>query len=244
MLEKETERTYLICAQLYSAAADQNQAMDEVKNALRQGLDKMEIRHSAAMTLSMILQRVDLDKDVDLVKHAETMLNNLMAKDPQNVQAVFTLAMLYHNQNRLDDAAMLYEKTLVMDPRQVIAANNLSWIVCQNQNNPQKALEYANAGLQLTPDYADLVDTRGAIYTALEQYKNAVSDFHHALDLYPADASQVAATRFRLGKSLAKLGQAGDARQEFELARKHNEQKGGLNKDESAELNKILQDLK
>lgn len=243
MIEKQAEKTYLICAQLYSAAADQDQAMGEVKNALQQGLEKREIQYSAAMTLSVILQRLDLGKDVDLAKQAETMLNTLIAKDPQNVQAIFTLAMLYHNQNRLDDAAKLYEKTLALDPTQVVAANNLSWIVCQNQNNPQKALEYANIGLQISPDYADLVDTRGTIYMAMGQYKNAVSDFRHSLDLYPADSAQVAATRFRLGKSFAKLGQAAEAKQELEQAGKCNEQKGGLTAEDAVELGKILQSL-
>jgi tetratricopeptide (TPR) repeat protein len=243
LLEKEAERAYLICAQLYSATGDQSKAIQDVDNAFRQGTDKREIQHSIAMTISVILQRVDISKNVDLAKQAETMLNNLMTKDSQNVQAVFTLAMLYHSQNRLDEAAKLYEKTLALDPTQVVAANNLSWIVCQNQNNPQKALEYANAGLQLAPDYADLVDTRGAIYMAMEQYKNAISDFRHCLDLYPADSAQSVATRFRLGKSLAKLGQNSDAKQELQLARKNNEQKKGLTAEESAELDKILQGL-
>jgi tetratricopeptide (TPR) repeat protein len=244
MLEKEAERTYLICAQLYSAAGDQNRAMQDVKKAMEQGLEKMEIQRSGAMTLSVILQRIDLGKEADLVKQAETILKNLMNKDSQNVQAIFTLAMLYHNLGRLDDAAGMYEKTLALDPTQVIASNNLSWIVCQHQHNPQKALEYANVGIQLAPDYADLVDTRGAIYMAMGQYKNAISDFHHCLDLYPDQSAQAAATRFRLGKSLVRLNQANEAKQELELAKKYNEQKGGLSKQESAELEKMLQDIK
>lgn len=243
MLDKQPEKAHLFCAQLYSAAEDQDRAMQEVDQAVQLGLEDLDIQRAVAITLSVILERIDVNKQTDIAGRAESILNNLIAKTPQNVQAAFTLAMLAHNRNQLARAAEWYEKTLALEPTQVIAANNLAWILCNNQNNPQKALEYANRGLQIAPDYADLVDTRGTIYMALEDYQSAVVDYYHCLELYTADSAQLASTSFRLAKSLVKLGRIDEAKQQLQAAKKYNQSKTALTQEESVELEKMLQTL-
>jgi cytochrome c-type biogenesis protein CcmH/NrfG len=88
-------------------------------------MDKPDVQRSAAMAISVVLQRIDIKKDAAIAKQAELMLNDLLNKDDQNVQAVFTLAMLYHGQDYIDQAAKMYERTLALDPAQAIAANYL-----------------------------------------------------------------------------------------------------------------------
>jgi len=246
MADREKAQTELVCAQLYSSAGDQKKALEGIQAALGEGMDKPEVQRSAAMAISVVLQRIDIKKDAAIAKQAEQMLNDLLNKDDQNVQAVFTLAMLYHGQDYIDQAAKMYERTLALDPAQAIAANNLAWILCQHQKKPEKALELANKVLQITPNYADLVDTRGVIYMTLGDFQKATEDFLRSTKLY-AEMTQVkpelTASTFRLGKCYAKLNKVKEARQELLKAKELHEKQGGLTPQEQAELDSILSGL-
>lgn len=246
MADREKAQTELVCAQLYSSAGDQKKALEGIQAALREGMDKSEVQRSAAMAISVVLQRIDIKKDAGIAKQAEQMLNDLLNKDDQNVQAVFTLAMLYHGQDYIDQAAKMYERTLALDPTQAIAANNLAWILCQHQKKPEKALELANKVLQITPNYADLVDTRGVIYMTLGDFQKATEDFLRSTKLYTEMTRvkpELTASTFRLGKCYAKLNKAKEARQELLKAKELYQKLGGLTPQEQAELDSILSGL-
>lgn len=246
MADREKSQTELVCAQLYSFAGDQKKALEGIQAALREGMDKPDVQRNAAMSISVLLQRIDIKKDPAIAKQAEQMLNDLLTKDDQNVQAVFTLAMLYHGQDLIEQAARMYERTLALDPTQAIAANNLAWILCQHQNKPKEALELANRVLQTTPNYADLVDTRGVIYMTLGDFQKAAEDFLRSTSLY-AEMTQVkpelTASTFRLGKCYVKLSKPKEARESLIKAKELHQKLGGLTPEEQAELDGILSGL-
>ncbi|MEN6307761.1 MAG: tetratricopeptide repeat protein [Anaerohalosphaeraceae bacterium] len=246
MTEADKQMAELTCAQLYSLTGDQKKALDEIQTALKEGLDRPEVRRSAANVIGNVLQRIDIKKDAAYAKQAEQMLNDILNKDSQNVQAVFTLAMLYHGQDYIEQAAKMYERTLALDPTQGYAANNLAWILCQHQKKPEKALELANKTLQIAPTYADLWDTRGVIYMTLGDFQKAVDDFLQSTTLYAKMTQarpEMTASTFRLGKCYVKLNKAKEAREELLKAKELYQKLGGLTPQELAELDSMLSGL-
>jgi len=109
-----------------------------------------------------------------------------------------------------DDAIPLYLKVLELrpdSPDNLIVINNLAWILCENKGKHQVALELANEGLDMDPNYVDLIDTRGVIYYKLGKFDDAVEDFTKCIRLYSTGEPQAIGSHFRLAKTFDKLGQ-------------------------------------
>jgi tetratricopeptide (TPR) repeat protein len=86
----------------------------------------------------------------------------------------------------------------------------LAWLICEDKGKPQEALELAQKGLKISPNYADLIDTRGVIYYQMGEFDKAVEDFTKCIRLYLENTKgkpAAIASRFRLAKTFAKLGQ-------------------------------------
>jgi tetratricopeptide (TPR) repeat protein len=121
--------------------------------------------------------------------------------------------------------------------------NNLAWLLCDNQNNCQQALEIAEKGLKVAPDYIDLIDTRGVIYYRLGQYEKAIQDFTECVKLYPANVPSAVSTRFHLAKAYAELGQKDSAIEYLNQTLDLESRIGGLSSAELAEAKSMLERL-
>ena len=110
-------------------------------------------------------------------KIAEDLLWRVLQQNPDSRGAIYSLAMLFQTTGRSADAAKLYQRVLSLDPNNVVAVNNLAWILCEDQNQYQQALELAEKGLAKEPNYVDLLDTRGMVYYRLGRFERAVEDF-------------------------------------------------------------------
>jgi tetratricopeptide (TPR) repeat protein len=174
---------------------------------------------------------------------AERLLRKSLENDPENVPAMTYLAMLLQNSGRASESVEIYQQILNQQPDNTVIMNNLAWVLCQEQNKNKEALELAERGLQINPDYIDLIDTRGMIYYKLEQYERAIHDFTQALDLYPQTAPAKAATYLHMAKALIKLGQIDDAKANLEKASQSHRKLGGLTADEYADLEDLLKEI-
>ena len=111
------------------------------------------------------------------------------------------------------------------------------------QNRPQEALDMAQRGLSKTPDYVDLIDTRGMAYYRLGRYDEAVKDFNRCLRLYPNRAPAVAATYFHLGRCLADIGEKSQAIEHLNRSLELNKEFQVLNDVEIKEVYQLLAKL-
>ncbi len=236
-------QTYLVCSQLYTVCDQPDRALQEIQPALKIANDDLDAQKAIAFTLGIIAEKAGKSEDQKLIPQIKEILDTLWKKNQHNEQAAFTMAMLLHNQGKEEQAAVMYEKTLALEPRQAVAINNLAWITCRTRNNPQKALELANQGLQIKPDYADLIDTRGLIYFTMGDYGRAMNDFNRCIQLYSAGSPAATASSFRLAKTLAKLGKINQAIEQFNMVKQMNQQNGGLAKAEIDEMDAILKQL-
>jgi len=125
---------------------------------------------------------------------AEHILTMILEHDSTCTQAMSALAMLLQLTGRASESATLYRKILEIQPDNVLAINNLAWIICREYGECQEALELAQRGLKTKPKYTDLIDTRGVAYYKLGQYENAIHDFTRCLEMYPYGNSSAVAS--------------------------------------------------
>jgi tetratricopeptide (TPR) repeat protein len=119
--------------------------------------------------------------------------------------------------------------------------NNLAWILCTEKSDFRRALEIAQKGLELRGSYVDLLDTRGMIYMRLGEYGKAAEDFARCERMYFDVNPSKTASIFRLGKCLLLLGEEQEAMVELYKAKDMDAVNGGLNSEELAELEQMIQ---
>jgi len=182
-------------------------------------------------------------KDSEGVRVAEELLRCALKQDVNSVAAMFHLGMLLQTTGRPAEAAELYWKVLELQADNVVAINNLAWILCEQQSRPQEAVELAQRGLAKMPDYVDLIDTRGMAYYRLGQYDKAAKDFTRSISLYPRNTPSMVASYFHLGRTLANLGEKIQAIEKLNKALELNKELGGLSSTELTEVHHLLEQL-
>ena len=146
----------------------------------------------------------------------------IVAKKPS--AAIYTLlGMLEDGRGNKAEAETNYRKALDIAPETAIAANNLAWLLAENQGNLDEALRLAQMSVNKNQTVAGFYDTLGFVYyqkglylPAVEQLKKAV-----ALDEAHAQKAGKGATpgyRVRLAKALASAGDKTSARREAETS--------------------------
>jgi len=182
-------------------------------------------------------------KNREAIKASEDILRMVLEKTPRSVEAMTALAMLLQATGRYNESADFYERVLDIEPNAVVAVNNLAWIMCEEQGRYAQSLQLAQRGLKITPQYVDLVDTRGLIYYRLGEYDKAVADFTRCIELYPADSPSLTASYFHLGRAFAALGQNDKAVDNLRIALDSSTKTESLSPADLAEAQRILTEL-
>ncbi len=182
-------------------------------------------------------------KNSQAKKTAENILRMILENDSNCIEAMSTLAMLLQITGRSAEATPLYQRLLTLQPDNVIAINNLAWIMSEEQGKHQQALELAQRGLRIAPNYVDLIDTRGVVYYKLGQYDKAVQDFTRCLEMYPNGTPAATASYLHLGRALASLGEKDEAIESLKKTLELNAQTGGLSAVDFAETQRLLEEL-
>jgi tetratricopeptide (TPR) repeat protein len=176
-------------------------------------------------------------------KTAEGILRVILEHDSDCTEAMSALAMLLQTTSRSQEAAELYRQVLTLQPDNVIAINNLAWILCEEQGKYQQALEFVSRGLQKAPDYIDLIDTRGVAYYRLGEFEKAVRDLNKCVNLYPPRTPSLVASHFHLGRALAGLGQKGKAIENLNRTLELNNKIDSLSPADLEETQSLLEEL-
>ncbi len=176
-------------------------------------------------------------------KMAEELLWRVLQQNTDSVEAMYSLAILFQSTNHSADAAKLYQRVLLLDPNNIVAVNNLAWILCEDQGQYQQALELAEKGLAKEPNYVDLLDTRGVAYYRLGRFELAVEDFTRCVNLYPERSQSLVASYFHLARALAKLGRTSQAVDNLKKVLDLNNSVGGLNASDLTEARQLLEKL-
>ncbi len=141
---------------------------------------------------------------------AKAMATKWMSDHPDDPTIPGLLAEQDLRRGQTDEAIAAYERVLKIDPDNVIALNNLAWMMTEKKD--PKGLEYAERAHRLAPFNAGVLDTLGSAYTANGDPKRAVPLLRMASTLVPTHAQY----RLHLAKALAESGDKAAARQAIE----------------------------
>lgn len=130
----------------------------------------------------------------------------------KNIQEIYNKAIELHQKKRLDEAKVLYEKILTINPNQIDALYSFS-VLCMSQNQNDKAIEMLEKAISIRPNKSYynnlgiLLSNKGRNDKAIEMFEKAIE-----LDSNYANAYQnlgiVLKEQGKLDKSLEVLYKA------------------------------------
>ncbi len=179
-------------------------------------------------------------ENVNARRTAEEILRQVLQQNSNSYEAMSVLAILLEINGRSDESAEIYRRILEIRPDDLVAVNNLAWIMSEKQQRHQEALTLAQKGLERAPNYVDLIDTRGLVYFRLGEYSKALEDFERCIRLYPSGAPSGVTTRFHMAQTYAKLGQNGKAVEVLNEAMDMERRIGGLSGADLTEAQNLL----
>lgn len=91
----------------------------------------------------------------------------------------------YASEWRNQRARELYERAVALEPSSPHAHNNFAWLLVQTEQDPEVAVEQAEAALKLRPDQAEYLDTLAAAYCQVGRYREAREALGAAIELEP-----------------------------------------------------------
>lgn len=171
---------------------------------------------------------------------AEDILRLVLKNDSSSTEAMSVLAILLEMTGRSDESAKLYQHLIELEPENLIAINNLAWILSEKKGRYQQALELAQKGLKLSPNYIDLVETRGVIFYRMGELTKAIQDLSKCIELYPSSSPQYVAASFHLARALDKNGKKHESLKYLNQALDLESNKGGLSTTELNEAKRLL----
>jgi tetratricopeptide (TPR) repeat protein len=102
-------------------------------------------------------------------------------EEPDSVALRLSEAEFFALKHDYAAAAAAYEDVLKLDPRNVVALNNLAWILSPRPESSDRALRLISRAIQETGVTAELLDTRARVRIAARQLAPAEADLREAL---------------------------------------------------------------
>ena len=229
-----TAALHYLNAVIYTAQNNSAAAENELKRAMEMDANYLPAYSSYA---AMLIARGETDAAV-------AQYRKIVEKKPS--AASYTLiGMLEDARNNTSEAEKNYRCALEVAPDSPIAANNLAWLISNNQGNLDEALTLAQAVVNKNQTNAGFYDTLGWIYYKKDLYSPAVEQFKKAVALDEAETAKSgnqtnSAYRLRLGMALASAGDKLSAKREVEVSLQKTQ---GLNEKEIQDARNFLASL-
>ncbi|MBN1901657.1 tetratricopeptide repeat protein [Candidatus Sumerlaeota bacterium] len=155
---------------------------------------------------------------------AEFLYKILLEKDPENLDYIYNLGLMYYDAHKFDDAEIYLRKVIEKNPDHAEAYNNLGYMFAEQGKNLDEAEELIKRALYLRPSAAYMIDSLGWVYFQRGEYEKSLLYLLHAERLSLDDAVLFD----HLGDNYEKLGQTDKARSYWERAYKLDPQLKGV----------------
>jgi cytochrome c-type biogenesis protein CcmH/NrfG len=122
----------------------------------------------------------------------ESFLTQELRSRPGDTKTLMALAMIYHEEKKYQQAKTTYEKILQKEPKNVLALNNLAWLLASSKDpalfQPIKALSLAKEAADLKPDPM-ILDTLAEAYLVNNRPDMALEIIQQVLTKNPPNRS-------------------------------------------------------
>jgi len=143
------------------------------------------------------------------------------ARLPDNLEIQLEEASFREALGQAEQAQTLYEQVLERDPSNVLAKNNLAWVLANRPGvSPaqlDRALRLAQEAKDAQPNVAAFADTLGYVLLKKDRPVPAIGLFKEALAAFAAGPER-AGVRVHLGQAYEREGDLDAARQQFRVA--------------------------
>lgn len=168
-----------------------------VEHEQKNPLDSQDVREHKGVGISISIHKPKpnishmLEEAYDALiagnqEDAIALYKEVLAEQPQNKLALFGLATTYHRAGQLQLARPLYGKLLAIDPHNEEGLNN--FLVLLADESPAEALEEMKKLQHTHPDFSPLPAQMAVIYQKMGDYRKAIDNMGHAIELSPENA--------------------------------------------------------
>jgi tetratricopeptide (TPR) repeat protein len=151
------------------------------------------------------LARLYLAKDETTKAIAQ--YQQILEKRPKFIQARMALGAIYDAEGKTAEAQNMYEKALEINPSFAPAANNLAWLLLQQDQDPDRALSLAKKAKAQLPDDPSVADTYALALIVKGLYTSAISELSDATEKMPQNPTVL----YHLGLAYWKNGDTNQA---------------------------------
>lgn len=109
-------------------------------------------------------------------------LERALELDPNHLNALTSLPVIYESLKLYDKTDSLYAIALNRYPENDLLKNNYAYSLCERDMNLDKALELVTDALVKNPENGAYLDTIGWIYYKMGRYEDAVEFIHKAIE--------------------------------------------------------------
>ncbi|HTB15107.1 MAG TPA: tetratricopeptide repeat protein [Bryobacteraceae bacterium] len=106
---------------------------------------------------------------------ARDLLNGIVTRDPHNAEALMLLADAEIKGGHTAAAIGYYNRVLQDNPNEILALNNLAFILADTDTDPDRALALAQKAKELSPENTAVDDTIGWAYYQKGEYREALA---------------------------------------------------------------------
>lgn len=115
------------------------------------------------------------------INQVKAWLDEALKAEPKSQQLLLSLAEFQHLQQDYAAAERTYREALALNPHQVVALNNLAWLLAQRGEKLDEARRMVDRAIELIGHQGELLDTRARVLIAQREYARALDDLQQAL---------------------------------------------------------------
>jgi tetratricopeptide (TPR) repeat protein len=139
--------------------------------------------------------KVRLERWKAQLARVEESLRESRHRDADNAMLMLQLADLHELAGRFDMSISVYRDVLKADADNVVALNNLAWMLADQETSSPEALELIQRAIDRHGARPELLNTRGVVYLGRGMAKEAVCDLEQAVREAPTSVRYFHLTR-------------------------------------------------
>lgn len=171
-------------------------------------------------------------------KQVEGYLREALKKEPKNVNLLVQLGDVLDLGNSFAEAEEVYRQALKIAPNNMLALNNLAWLLALRTQKGEEALELINRAIESAGPRGELLDTRSLVHLALGKPADGEADLQLSLKESPSAAKQ-----FHLARLLLASNKRDAAKRAFKAANELGLEPSQLHPVEQVAHRKVQEDL-